>query len=276
MLAPELTRSGIMDSLKSRHHYGTTGCRMYLNTNVKFDNPAKKFAEDPNLGPTSFELVSEAIMGDILSCKDDSVLFSIEVNGSSPIERIEIRNGLQTLETFRPFGAHSLGKRIRVIWEGSEYRGRGRETHWDGSAVLLNNSFVRAEPINRYNISKPFEQTSSKKLEWQSITTGGFGGFEAILEHSHTGTLKIDTALVREEIEISDIGLDDIVFENGGINRRIRIFRLPDENASKSVNVERRVNLKSVGDNAFYVCITQEDGHYIWSSPTYVFFDGAQ
>ena len=35
-----------------------------------------------------------------------------------------------------------LGRRIRVIWEGSEYRGRGRETVWDGHAELSDNAFA--------------------------------------------------------------------------------------------------------------------------------------
>ena len=274
MLAPELTRSGIMHSLKSRHHYGTTGCRMYLNTTVNFDNPANKFFEDPNLGPTSSELVSEAMMGDILSSKDAEVTFNIEAYGSAPIERIEIRNGLKTLEIFRPFDMVSLGNRIRVIWEGSEYRGRGRETCWDGSATLSDNSFVSVTPINHYNISKFFDQTGPGRLEWEAITTGGFGGFEAVLEHSKNGVLKIDTALVKEEIQINQIGLEDLVFENGGISRRIRVFRLPENNSNKLVKVRRKLPIVGGQDNAFYVCIVQEDGHYIWSSPTYIFREG--
>ena len=213
-------------------------------------------------------------MGDILSSEDEEVTFNIEAFGSAPIERIEIRNGLKTLETFRPYSSAELGSRIRIIWEGSEYRGRGRETYWDGSAKLSGNSFVSATPINHYNISKSFEQTAPEKLEWQSITTGGFGGFEAILENSDKGILKIDTNLIKEEISISEIGLEDIVFQNGGINRRIRVFRLPDENLNKLVKVVRRLKIRRDGDNAFYVCIVQEDGHYIWSSPTYVFVEG--
>lgn len=274
MLAQELSRSGIMDALKSRHHYGTTGCRMYLKTGVIFDTPAKKFFEDPNLGPTSSELVFEAIMGDILSCDDKEITFNVEAYGSAPIERIEIRNGLEVLETYRPFDRASLGNRIRVVWEGSEYRGRGRETYWDGSAELSDNSFVKVTPINHYNISKTFKHEAPGLISWQAITTGGFGGFEAILQDVENGVLRIDTALIKEEVQVRQIGLEDLIFENGGINRRMRIFRLPDENSNKLVRVKRKLPLDNLRDNAFYVCIVQEDGHYIWSSPTYIFRDG--
>ena len=57
----------------------------------------------------------------------------------------------------------------------------------------------------------------------------------------------------------------------GGIKRQIRIFRLPDENPHRAVPLERRIDLKDQGDNALYLCLTQEDGHLVWSSPIYIF-----
>ncbi len=271
MLAPDLSRAGIMSALRKRHHYGTTGCRMVLDTKLRFDTPAELFADDPNLGDTSSSMVGEAMMGDIVRSGDASATFVVDVHASAPVERIEIRNQLETMETFRPYNAEDLGKRIRVVWEGSEYRGRGRETIWDGHAELTGNSFERVAPINRYNLDKRFDQTSDTVLEWTALTTGGLGGFDAWLSDETGGTLKIDTALIKEKIAIADIGLDDIVFENGGINRRIRIFRMPDDNPHRQVRLERRIDLVDTHDNAAYVCITQEDGHLIWSSPVYVF-----
>ena len=85
------------------------------------------------------------------------------------------------------------------------------------------------------------------------------------------GRLKIDTALVKCDIAVADIGREDLVFEAGGIRRRIRIFRLPDENPCRTAKLSRRITLRGKGDSALYVCVTQEDGHLIWSSPIYVF-----
>ena len=107
-------------------------------------------------------------------------------------------------------------------------------------------------------------------LAWEALTTGGFGGFDAWLADARAGTLRIDTALVKCEIAIADIGLDDLVFDAGGIRRRIRVFRLPDINPSHAMRIERRIRLASEHDNALYVCATQEDGHLIWSSPIYI------
>ena len=271
LLASGLTRRELFDALRKRHHYATTGCRMILDTRVVFDADAELFADDPNLGPTTASRVKTAMMGDILRSHAKEVTFTVEAVASAPIERIEIRNRLQTLETFRPFDEKSLGRRIRVIWEGSEYRGRGRQTVWDGGCTLSGNSFERVQPINFWNLDKQLDQVAPGALKWAALTTGGFGGFDAWLADPEAGTLKIDTALVKTEIKIADIGINDLVFASGGIKRQIRVFRLPDANPHRRAQLNRRITLTDDGDNALYVCLTQEDGHLIWSSPIYIF-----
>jgi hypothetical protein len=271
MLAPAFSRQGFMQALKKRHHYGTTGSRVILDIEAVFDSAAELFSDDPNLGGVTSVQTNTAMMGDILRSSDAQVLFKIDVHGPSPIERIDIRNGLETLEVFRPYKEEDLGRRIRVLWEGSEYRGRGRETIWDGYAELSGNSFENVTAINKYNLDKKFELSTQQRLEWEALTTGGFGGFDAMLSDANNGILKIHTALVKEEIAIKDIGRDEIIFENGGIDRRIRIFRMPDENPHYKATLERRITLANDRDNALYIRVTHEDGHFVWSSPIYIF-----
>lgn len=269
ILSERLTRAALLDALRRRHNYGTTGARLLLDTRVDLERPAMRFLDDPNLGPTSAEPAATAMMGDILRTSAEEASFEVEVRAPAPIERIEIRNGLELIETYRPFDAG--GKRIRVIWEGSEYRGRGRQTIWDGGCALTGNRFTRVGPINFWNLDRRLEQLSPTELKWSALTTGCFGGFDAWLDDAHAGTLKIDTALVKAEINVADIGLDDRVFDAGGIKRRIRVFRMPDENPHVRVDVERDIELTDAHDNALYVCLVQEDGNLAWSSPIYVF-----
>jgi hypothetical protein len=271
LLASELTRISLAESLRKRHHYGTTGCRMVLATSVTFNNEAERFENDPILGPTSSWPVHQAMMGDILRSADAEVIFTIDMHCSAPIEQIDIRNGLETLETVRPYKEQDLGRRIRVIWEGSEYRGRGRETIWNGSATLKGNSFEQTTPINRYNLDKIFEQSEAGLLQWESITTGGHAGFEARLSDATSGILSIDTNLVKADIAIADIGFEAQVFEAGGLGRRLRVFRMPDVNPHKQCILSKKIALVDGRDNALYVRIIQEDGHVIWSSPIYIF-----
>jgi hypothetical protein len=271
LLANDLTRAGLLDALRRRHHYATTGCRLVLDVRASFDAEAQLHADDPHLGPTSSTPARAAMMGDILRSTDEAMDLMVDALASAPIERLEIRNGLEVLETWRPYDEASLGRRIRVIWEGSEYRGRGRPTIWDGGCTLVGNGFERVIPINLWNLDKRLVQSGPATLTWEALTTGGFGGFDAWLADPGSGALRIDTPLVKCEIPIADIGLEDLLFEAGGIGRRIRVFRLPDNNPHRRLRLSRRIPLKSIGDNALYVCLTQEDGHLAWSSPIYVF-----
>lgn len=271
LLATELTRDALFEALRRRHHYATTGCRVHLHTRVRFDNPAELFGDDPNTGGQVTGKVSEARMGDILRSMDDSVTLEIDVSAGAPIERIEIRNRTTVLETWRPYTQDQLGRRVRIIWEGSEYRGRGRHSVWDGSATFTGNGIESFSGINLWNIDKPLQRPQPNKLAWSALTTGGFGGAEVILTKAFSGALSLDTALVQAELPVADIGMQDYVLEtNGGIKRQMRLFRLPDINNVCSVQLSRRIELSKSSEDALYVCITLEDGHLVWSSPTYI------
>ena len=177
------------------------------------------------------------MMGDILQCGASEVTLEIEAIGAAPIERMEIRNGQEVLETVRPYAAGELGRRIRVLWEGSEYRGRGRHTVWDGGATLRGNTIERIAPINMWNLDKQVELVAPDRLKWGALTTGNFGGFDAWLTEPRAGTLKIDTPLVKAELAVAEIGFEDRCFAAGGIGRRLRVFRLPDENRHRQLKL---------------------------------------
>jgi hypothetical protein len=271
LLATELTRDALFEALRRRHHFATTGCRVHLDTRVRFDSPAELYGDDPAMGGQVTGRVSEARMGDILRSADDGATLEIDVSAGAPIERIEIRNRGTVLETWRPYTQEHLGRRIRIIWEGSEYRGRGRQSVWDGAATLTGNGFESFSSINLWNIDKPLRRPQPNRLEWSALTTGGFGGADVMLTDPHAGTLRLDTPLVQAEIAVADIGMEDLVLATGGgIKRQMRVFRLPEHNDRRSVQLSRRIGRNIAGEDALYICITLEDGHLVWSSPTYI------
>jgi hypothetical protein len=271
LLARALTREAIWEALLQRHHYGTTGNRMYMDVQARFAHPATRFLEDPQLGPAATETTRQAMMGDIVQTADTEVTLAIDLIASAPIEKVELRNGLEVLETVRPYGPADLGRRLRIIWSGAEYRGRGRETIWDGQATFAGNTVQAGQAINFYNLDKTLRQTSPTTLAWEALTTGGLGGFDCFVTDPQAGTLTVQTPLVQFCIPIAAIGLDDIVYAAGGLARQIRVSRLPDVNPHTHLRLERTIPLRAAGDNPLYICVTQEDGHLAWSSPLYVF-----
>ncbi|MBX9700536.1 MAG: DUF3604 domain-containing protein, partial [Acetobacteraceae bacterium] len=250
-LAPELTRDAIWDAMLWRRQVATTGAaRVHADAWAVLAAPADLHRDDPSLGGAPVGRTARAGLGNILTgVADAEVEFGFEILAGAPVERVEIRNRTRLLETWRPYAAADLGRRLRVLWEGSEYRGRGRETLWKGEIALTGNSWSGARPINRFNLDRRFDP-SPAGLHFDGVTTGGFMGVEAMLADPRAGRLAIRTNLVEAEIPVAELGLEDRAWEAGGLGRRVRAFRLPDMNPHRSVRHTLRVPLRRDEDNA--------------------------
>lgn len=266
---PELTRPAVFAALRARRHYATTGSRMLLDLGVTFDADAVAFAADPILGPTTTQPVVRAAMGNIVHTTGSTARLALDVSAASPIERIEIRNGRETVHVHRPYSDETPGRRIRVIWSGAEYRGRFRMTSWDGRATLAGNAFESATPVNFFNPDRPLVRDGDTGLSWRSITTGNFSGFDAVLRDSHGGRLTIETPFGTVEVAVDEIGVEPTRWSYGGLDRKLTIQRLPDVNAWRRVELEHTIALRPDRDNPLYVSVVTEDGHQAWSSPVY-------
>ncbi len=269
LMLPELSREAVFDCLRARRHYATTGCRMHLSVSAEFSE-GTLYHDDPALGASDSRPATSATMGDIVAVPDGEVELQVEAVGSAPIERIEVFNGLDLVETFRPYGPDDLGSRIRVMWEGAAYRGRFRQVIWDGRASFVGNRITATRPINFFNRDKALNQEEGN-LVWQALTTGNRGGFDAWLEEPESGMLVLETAPISFRLALEEIGYEDRVFAlDGPLPRHIRVFRLPESNPHRAFRFAWRPSLSRAGDNPLYVRVTQEDGHLAWSSPIYV------
>ena len=271
LLAEELTRESLAECLRARRHYATTGCRAFLETRVVFDEDATVFSDDPLLGgEVAAERRREAAMGEVVEYDGDAAWVEFELLAPGPIEAVEVRNRMDVAGRVMPYEPAGLGRRIRLVWEGSEYRGRGRQTVWDGGARLTGNGFRDPKPINFWNLDKELRQVSATELQWKSLTTGGFSGVDVMLEDRDAGELEIATGPVTAKLAVRDIGFEPRVFEGGGIRKQLRAYRLPDVNACRRLRGRVRVPLHGGRDNALYLRATTEDGFWIYSSPVYV------
>jgi hypothetical protein len=211
------------------------------------------------------------MMGDIVQTDDDSLSLNLEVIAQTPIERIEIRNGKEVLQTLRPYGTEALGERIRVLWSGAEYRGRGRTTDWKGRVRFVGATIRRMEKINIWNHERMVEQQGSETVQFDTITTGNYGGFDVWLNGSEGSRLDLVSNHGSLTMELGDIGLDDWVMEAGGLERRIKMFRLPSVLSTREMTESVDIPLRPVGDNPIWVCIYTEDGFQAWSSPIFAY-----
>lgn len=269
-LAERLDRDAIFESMRRRRHYATTGNRAFLSVMAELGREAEVFERDPAAGPARSERARRLIMGDIARVADGEVELAIEVIGSGPIERIDIHDGLDLLETVRPYGAGDLGARVRLVYEGAEYRGRARTTTWDGSLGLEGNRILRAGVINNWNLDRGIQKQDATGLDWKAVTTGNYGAIDLWLE-SPAGKLAFKTAPVSGEAVIAELGVEPRVFEAGGLERAVKLQRLPEVMSERRMTLRRKIELRDSGDTRLYVRVQQEDGHRMWSSPIYLF-----
>jgi hypothetical protein len=272
VLMPELTREALVECLRRRHHYATTGARMLVDVTARFPRGGRLYHEDPALGPAEAQAATSAMPGDIVQLADRDVTLSVDISASAPIEKLEVFNGSERVDLIRPYAPKELGNRIRVLWEGAEYRGRFRQVIWDGTAKLEGNRILDARPVNFFNRDKTLQRIGANELAWRALTTGNCGGFDVWIEDPAAGTLELETPLVRCGVPLEEIGYDEAIFDRSGVLPRfVRILRMPAENAHRSLRFERTVHLTGEGDDAVFVKLTQEDGHIAWTSPIYFF-----
>jgi Protein of unknown function (DUF3604) len=268
---PELTRDALFEALRQRRHYGTTGVRIFVDLHAWFDRPVTGFSEDPQLGPATEFRVQRAVMGNIIRPGGVPMRFSAEVIGTAPIERVDVLHGTSTAQTFRPFSASDLGRRVRVLWQGAEYRGRGRETLWEGKLIVTGNRISRFAPVNFLNPERIVRETAAgTALAWSSVTTGNLAGIDLWLDETHRGSLSIETNVVSGTADLAALTDNTIAFDGGGLGRQLSVYRLPEADFGRHVVLEHEVSFAGGRDLPIYLRVTQADGHQAWSSPIYL------
>jgi len=252
LLARRLDRKHILEALRSRHFYATTGNRCLVDVRVVTADRR------------------QAVMGDVLAVGAGTPVLHADLAGTGPIERVEVRNGLKTLAVLRPYAEKDLGARIKIVWSGAEVRGRARMTAWDGNLRVKGNRIVAAEPINFWNANSPPEKIGADRFAWRSVTTGGIAGMILTLERPQAGVLEIKTAQRAVRMAVKSAGLEPRTWDCGGLRKKIEIYRLPERQDALEFSFRLPLAELQPGDNPVYLCMVQEDGHMAWTSPVYL------
>ena len=268
---PELTRDAVFETLRRRRHYGTTGTRILIDLRGTFGEDVLRFNEDPSIESNDGERTREVAMGDIVHAGTLPMRLTAEVIGTAPIERIDVFERDRLVHTVRPFTAADLGRRVRVFWQGAEYRGRGRETMWRGTLKIDGNQIVKFAPVNFLNPErKIIEKSPGTELQWISVTTGNLAGIDLWLEDAYRGRLTVDTNIVSASVDLSTLRDQVIPVGGGGLGRQLSVYRLPEEDWSRRVAVEHAVRHSGSADLPVFIRVTQSDGNQAWTSPIYL------
>lgn len=265
-------RASILEAQRRRHHYGTTGCRMFMEVKAELPKGSVIYERNPDADPNATQFTdSAAIMGDIVSVAGKSVKLHVRLQAPKGIENVELRQGSVILETVRPYEEKELGNRYRILVSGAEYRGRGRNTRWRGRTVFENATIRKMQSVNHWNKEKMLEQRGSKSVVFDTITTGNFMGFDVWINADPDAQFEAITNHGDLSVALADIGITPMVLEAGGLARKLTVQRLPDTPLLRAMQFTKEVTLNETGDTPIWISVTTEDGFQAWSSPIYAF-----
>jgi Protein of unknown function (DUF3604) len=253
VLSPALNRDDIYDAMMKRHAYATTGNHCLIDVKLNVNG-------EPS-----------GMMGDVVSLKTGGLpSLNIKIAGTAPVERVEIKNGSRVIYTKRLYKPAKLGSRIKIVWSGAEVKGYDREVDWSGNLQVIDNQISNITSVNFWNPDSQIHFINTTQAEWESVTAGGSAGCIIDLENPYQGKLQIETA---QGVVIYDLSRDGFLpqeYKFGGLEKKISIYRLPDELSATEIDFRYNIENLFEGDNPIYIRLIQQDGHMAWSSPIYI------
>ena len=149
--------------------------------------------------------------------------------------------------------------------------GRARTTVWDGRLTVQGNEIVRAEVFNNWNLDRGIQHQDAGRIAWKAVTTGNFGGIDVWLADPRQGRIRFETGHCHGWRNVSSVCMAEHVFSAGGLDRAVKLSRLPEQMSVAQMRFSRTLERRMMGDTRLFVRVTQADGHRAWSSPIYLF-----
>ncbi len=250
---PVLDRKSLLAALHARNCYATNGARIVL----RFSADGQK-------------------MGAEYQAKRPPLL-SIEIDGTAPIEAIDIFRGTEIVHHFEPHAKNAeLSDRLRIAWRGATAPGNFSRArmNWDGVATLSAGEF--ADPQG-YALDTPDEGivgVEPRKIAWRSATGGDWDGITVTLAAPGDATLAIDTPQISATVPVARLRQGPAVFADEIPHRELELRFLPKDLGPSSWRGEFRDGAMKPGWNAYWFRVRQWDGGIAWSSPIFVEMTG--
>lgn len=254
ILAPELTREAVFHALRNRQCYGTSGPRILID----FDLAGRPMGWQ---GKASGPLALHA-----------------RIDGTAPLEKVELFRGLDLVETiWHPaFKQLNESRRLRVLWRGARHRGRGRRVTWNGLLRISDARILDATTVAFDSPADGIIRRDEHEIEFCSQTTGDMDGLEIEVDDPARAKLSLETPEGRWSVCGHDEGLnkpEGIRFEIGPLERSVCFVRYPtgQQLDCRPLILDTEIVADSQsGNTAYYLKVTQSDGHLAWTSPVYL------
>ena len=250
VLAEELTRRAVFDSLRNRRCYGTTGPRIDL----------------------SFEIDGRP-MGSIVRAGRRATV-EAAVTGAGPVESLTLYRQSEAVITVRPDEFANCGDspRVRVAWGGARMRGRGRRVDWTGSIRVEGAEIVSASPHAFDSPADGITGIERCRAGFRSHTTGDPDGVDLLLDQARRGKIIFESKVGGHAVDVGDLPPDceRNAADFGGLGMFVSVQRYPETPSQRCLSLRAELQPPPGQTTAYYVKVLQSDGHMAWSSPIYL------
>lgn len=271
-LAKSFDRLGLIEAMRQRHTFGTTGDRIRIDLGITANGGTFRQHQSPYRSDTGIDATA-LTMGDIAFSDAASVKLAFDVGCPDAIEKIELFDGTDCIDAWHhPFSAPAEDDRIRILAEGALYRGRGRIINWAIDVAMSEATIVDAETINVFNRDRiPVFSTDKKSVCLETVTTGNRSGMDLTLSNALAGDVKLSCELGELHLSLADIGpgaMSELTGE--GLGRRISVQRRPSSLTQSRAKGTFAVDLHPGSERRLYLRVTQDNGNVAWTSPAYI------
>ena len=268
--ATALTLEALLDALKARRCYATTGARIVAALLSDGHPMGAEYRTDapPEIG--------------------------VSIWGTAPLEQVEVYRGLDLVYR-HDLGLRTSPNRIRILWEGASRKSSYSGVVWEGRVRVEGG---RISGVTTLRFDSPRSHVSSPaadELRWHSWTCGYVSGLAFDLEGGPDARIEVLVSSstitgarygghgegtpqrmsfapadrVRLALTRADLLQRPRVIELGVLNRKIRVG-LADEPGPERVEFSFRDPSPAPGINPYWVKVIQADMEMAWTSPVFV------
>lgn len=268
--ASELSLEAVLDAIKRRRCYATTGARIRGDSRI-----------------------GDHVMGEEFSTSETPVI-DIDASGTAPLERIDVYRGLDRIHSEQVFPARSEN-RLRVTWTGASRMSSYSGVVWNGVVRLNGSGFGDVKKLRFDSPRSTWRQVDEHTIKFHSWTCGYTSGLEIELEQPNEAeiTVAFESSLIIGEkfgmhgevgprrmalseadsgtmtFKFSELSEEPISIDMGHVDRRVSVERCP-EPGRLDASVSVTDNSPKPGFNPYWARVTQLDQEVAWLSPIFV------
>ena len=268
--AEALTLEGVLDALKARRCYATTGARII----VRVSGDGHPMGAEYRTGAPP--------------------RIDVSVCGTAPLERVELYRGLDLIHR-HALDLQPSRSRVRVLCEGASRKSSYSGVVWDGCVRVRGGTLAGVGTIRFDSPRSRVSTASAGEIRWQAWSCGypngvAFdltGGADARIEvlvssslitgarfgdHGEAVPQRMSFApadRVRFETTRRDLAEGARILDLGILGRKVTVQLVP-ESGPEQVEFNFQDSSPEPGINPYWLKVVQSDMEMAWSSPVFV------